>query len=54
MNNEIEIEGIKNQFKELTGLMNDHKINAAYNPLEHRNIKTTQCFANGVAFQAIR
>ena len=37
VDNKLEIEGIKDQLKELTGLMKDHKINAAYNPNEPRN-----------------
>ena len=34
-----EIGRIKDQFKELPELMKNHKINAAYNPNEHRNTK---------------
>ena len=34
--NKSEIVGLKDQFKELTGLVKDHKIMAAYNPHEHR------------------
>ena len=37
VDNKLEIEGIKDQLKELTGQMKDHKINAAYNPNEPRN-----------------
>ena len=37
VDNKLEIEGKKDQLKELTGLMKDHKINAAYNPNEPRN-----------------
>ena len=31
MDNKLEIEGLKNQIRELTSLMKDHKINATYN-----------------------
>ena len=37
VDNKLEIEGTKDQLKELTGLMKDHNINAAYNPNESRN-----------------
>ena len=37
LDNKLDIEGIMDQLKELTGLMEDHKINAAYNPNEPRN-----------------
>ena len=46
VDNKLEIEGIKDQLKELTGLMNDHKINAAYNPHEHRNKQKNPMFCN--------
>ena len=37
VDNKLKIEGIKDQLEELTGLMKDHKINAAYNPNEPIN-----------------
>ena len=46
VDNKLEIEGIKDQLKELTGLMKDHKINAAYNPHEHRNKQNNPMFCN--------
>ena len=42
----MEIEGIRDQLKELTGLMKDHKINTAYNPHEHRNKPNNPLFCN--------
>ena len=36
----LEIEGVKNQLKETTGLMKDHKVNATHNPIELRNKQT--------------
>ena len=42
----LEIEGIKDQLKELTGQMKDHKINAAYNPHEHRNKRNNPMICN--------
>ena len=36
VNNELEIERTKDQLKELTGIVKDQKINAAYNPNEPR------------------
>ena len=46
IDNKLEIEGIKDQLKELTGLMKYHKINAAYNPHEHRNKQNNPMFCN--------
>ena len=46
IDNKLEIEGIKDQLKELTGLMKDHKINAAYNPHEHTNKQNNPMFCN--------
>ena len=46
IDNKLEIEGIKDQLKELTGLMKDHKINAAYTPKEHRNKQNNPMFCN--------
>ena len=41
---ELEIEGIKDHLKNLTGLMKNHKISAAYNPNEPRNNQNhTRC-----------
>ena len=45
IDNKLEIEGIKDKLKKLTGLMKDHKINAAYNPHEHRK-KNNPMFCN--------
>ena len=44
INNKLEIEGIKHQPKDLTGIMKDHNINAAYNPHEHRNKQNNPIF----------
>ena len=44
MDNKLEIDGIKDQLNELTGLMKDHKINAAYKSHEHRNKQKLDCF----------
>ena len=46
IDNKLEIEGLKDQLKELTGLKKDHKINAAYNPDEHRNKRNNPMFCN--------
>ena len=46
VDNKLEIEGIKDQLKELTGLRKYHKINAAYNPHEHRNKQNNPMFCN--------
>ena len=46
IDNKLEIEGIKDQLKELTGLMKDPKINAAYTPHEHRNKQNNPMFCN--------
>ena len=46
IDNKLEIKGIKDQLKELTGLMKDHKINAAYTPKEHRNKQNNPMFCN--------
>ena len=46
IDNKLEIEGIKDQLKELTGLMKNHSINAAYNPHEHRNKQNKPMFCN--------
>ena len=37
----------KNQLKELTGLMKDHKINATYNPNEQRSKQNRTRFCKG-------
>ena len=50
----MEIEGIKDQLKELTGLMKDHKKNAAYNPHEHRNKRNNPKFCIWCCMQVIR
>ena len=39
-----EIGRIKDQFEELPELMKNHKINAAYNPNEHRNTQNNPMF----------
>ena len=44
VDNKLEIEGIKDQLKELTELMKDHKTNAAYNPKKPRNIQNNTGF----------
>ena len=46
IDNKLEIEGIKDQPKELTGLMKDHKMNAAYNPHEHKNKQNNPMLCN--------
>ena len=46
IDNKLEIEGIKDQLKELTGLMKNHNKNAAYNPHEHRNKRNNPMFCN--------
>ena len=44
VDNKLELEGIKYQLKELTGLMKDHKIIAAYNPNEPRKKNSTRFY----------
>ena len=54
VDNKLEIEGIKCQLTELTGLMKDHKIIAAYNPNEPRKkVKPYPILLNGVVGQVI-
>ena len=46
VDHKLGIEGIKDQLKELTGQMKDHKLNAAYNPNEPRNKQNHTRFCN--------
>ena len=46
IDNKLEIEGIKDQLTELTGLMKDHKMNAAYNPHKHKNKQNNPTLCN--------
>ena len=54
IDNKLEIEGKKDQLKELTGLMKDHKKTQHIIHMSIETNKTTQCFATGVACQGIR